>query len=231
MPPSPPPPPPPPDPADLARLEAAVARALAEERGGVATARTWPQSLRFAVVLAALAALVTFFFVFLRRADFDVYPQVRYAVVGGSFVVMALAAAWLALRPLWKAPLPAWVTPALAGLGVALPVVAALVPGPPTLYFTESAHSASAQIRFAYYCVATGTISGLALWLALRVVDRSTRAPLDTTLLAALLAGMAGVSALHIECPINYPLHLLIGHAIVPVLFLAVVPWLARQRA
>jgi hypothetical protein len=65
--------------------------------------------------------------------------------------------------------------------------------------------------------------------LLLRLADRSGRTQLDGVLLAAVLGGMAGVSALHLECPINYPLHLIVGHAVVPLLFIGVSRWLARD--
>jgi hypothetical protein len=202
---------------DLDRLLAAVEGDIAEERGPVASVRTWPRAARFALVAMAMAAVWAFFHGVMGRMDLPHYPPGRFWALFALWATVALGAAWHALRPIWMPPAPTWVTRGLLVVGLLVPVIMVVLPAVPT---QPGVATAFAMGRWAYYCLANGTISGLAVLLLARAVSRGGHRGTDEALLASVGAGLAGVASLHLECPANYPLHLLTGHVPVPLLLL-----------
>jgi hypothetical protein len=210
---------------DLAALARAVQDDLARERGPMAWLRARSRPVRLAL-LALLVALDAFWFHhFMLRGDFATYAPVRLGTMLGICVLLIFAAAWQALRPLWQPPAPAWVTRLLVGLGLLVPVVFALLPEVPTARPGDFAYAS-----YGWWCFSTGIAQAAAALLLLRVLDRRGRGADAGALLAVVAGGMLGMIGLLLYCPINYPLHLLTGHATVP-LALVVGAWLRRATA
>ncbi len=212
----------------LRAMEANVADLIADERGAHAAVRAWPRLLRFALVALVLAALAAFFWTLLLRADHASYPRVRFLVLGSSYALVALAAAWHALRPIWLPPAPRWLVRATLIVGLALPFVAVLLPELPSA--ARLTPTLEHHARWTTVCWSVGGLSGLAVLLLARALDRGGHRGTDHALFAALAAGMASVGAGHLECAVNFPLHLLLGHALVPLVFLGVARWMWRAR-
>ncbi len=135
------------------------------------------------------------------------------AVVAGAYGCIAVAATWYALRPLYL-PEPRWRLRLLVAAGLVAPAAVALLPELPT---AAAALAEYTPLGSAYYCVADGTLLALPLLLAVRLADRRG---LRTGGAAALAAGTVGVLGLHLQCPLNQPSHLLLGHATLPLALL-----------
>jgi hypothetical protein len=205
----------------LHELEAQVAAMIARETGPIAAARAWSRPRRFALLGLVGGIGVAFLYIFLRRDDFADYPSGRYLAIAASYAFVGLTALWSALRPLHRPPLPAWFVSVVLVVGVLVPLVVALLPELPTLGRFEHA-SPEKHVGWAAYCWAVGGVTGLLVYLPLLLVDRSGLRQVDRALLAGVAGGMAGVAAVHMECAINYPLHLLVGHVAIPMIFLGI---------
>jgi len=214
-------------PVDLAALERGLRDHLDRERGPLAWLRSRSRPARvllllgFAVAVAALTWLVA------GRADLATYPRTRMIATLAWFAAAAGAAAWLALRPIYL-PRPARSTTALVlGFAVLGPLVTAVLPAAPTAAAIIAAEN---LWSWAYGCFACGVTAGLAALLFARAVDRGGSLATGQLALAAAAAGLVGNAALQLHCPINQPLHLLLGHATVP-LGLLLGALLVRRRA
>ncbi len=198
-------------PAGVTELEAAVLADLRRERGSLARLRETPRSVR-AVLLAVLVGLeALFIYTYLRRADWVAYPGGRMAVIVGAFAAIALGLGWLALRPLYLRPLPAWTERAIFGAAVVVPFLLTLLPVLPTAPLAGFSYPG-----FAFRCFAYATSLALFVIVVGRALDRGRggRFAMLSTVAAGAYSGLVG---LQLECPVNDPLHLLFGHAIVPL--------------
>jgi hypothetical protein len=204
---------------DLARLEAAVLASVEAERGPVARVRALGRPSRLALLVGVVALEGLVFWLFLRRADLGVYPSARLAATVGGYGGLLIAAGWLALRPLYLPDRPA-ARRVVVAVGLLLPVVLALLPEVPTV-----SPPAGGPARWATFCFLDGALVAAAVLVAGRLLDRGG----PGASLAALAAGMAGTLMLHIHCPINQPVHLLVGHATVPLVAVAAGLLLARR--
>ncbi len=192
---------------------------LARERGLRGRLRSLPRIHRVGIAAALVAALAAVVLVAVPRSDLDIYPRLRLLLAVGGFAVLALLATWHALRPLYLPPAPAWVSWTVFALGLAGPLAWAALPEMPTLTPKIDALS---PVWMAH-CFLLGLVSGGALVLLVRGLDRGGRAGVDMALLGAAFGGLVGNVGLLLLCPINFPLHLVLGHATVPVgLILAV---------
>ncbi len=198
--------------ADLGALRAAVAADLAGERGLLGALRGLPRPARLALAAAVMTPAILFFSVFVRRPDWDTYPPLRMALTIGALAALALGLTWITLRPLWLPPLPASAVRGLALAAVLVPVGLALLPEASP--FQPPGFSCVAS---AYLCFAIGAGMALLCLLAACALDRGGHRSGPTALLAALGAGMIGVIAGQIFCPVNHALHLVTGHATIPV--------------
>jgi hypothetical protein len=134
-----------------------------------------------------------------------------------------LALGWLALRPLHLPPLSRRVELGALAAGFGLPVLMALLPEVPT-----ASSSGFNYPGWTYYCFVDGGGVALATFLLVRVLDRGSLPSTGAALAAAAAAGLAGLIGLQLQCPVNYPMHLLTGHATVPI-GVAVVYLLVRR--
>jgi hypothetical protein len=203
---------------ELASLERQLHLRVEAERGVLAWARALPRTLRLAMVAALIALEVIFVLELLRRSDLDVYPRARMGMILAAYAVLALVTGWHALRPLYLPPTPAWKKRLVLGVGLLLPLGIAVLPEVPTTVGTAGFHHA----KDAFYCVADGGLIALAVLLLVRALDRGGHAGFAHAAAAAITAGAAGLLALQLQCPFNQPAHLVLGHATLPVLIVAV---------
>jgi hypothetical protein len=198
---------------------------LARERGPMAWLRSRSRTVRMLLVGALGVLDAWFFHTFMERADMATFPVVRLVLMLSACSFLIFVGAWHALRPLHRAPVPAWVARVLVGATLVLPVVFAVLPEVPT-----APPAAYAAVAYDWWCLSTGLAQGAALLLLVRVLDRRGRRADMGTLLAAASGAMLGMVGLIVYCPINYPSHLLTGHAAMPLAMLAGV-WLWRRAA
>src|SRR5258706_4739360 len=66
---------------DLAALEQDVMASVAGDRGVVAAARTLPRFVRVGLVAGVMVLSDLFFYIFMRRSDWDAFPVGRLALV------------------------------------------------------------------------------------------------------------------------------------------------------
>jgi hypothetical protein len=199
---------------DLRGLEAAVARDRADERGPVAALRATPRWLRALLLGVVMGGFALFVVSFVLRADIGTYAPARLIAQLSAYALLAGVAAWMALRPVYAPPPAPAVARVLVWLALLTPIAIALLPELPT-----RAAAAAAYVRFGYemYCFTYGGMMGVAVLFVARFLDRGDHRSTEHALLAALAGGMTGVLALQLECPINFPGHLLTGHAVIPI--------------
>jgi hypothetical protein len=198
--------------ADLAALEASVLADTRAETGAVARLRETPRALRF-ILLAALIGLEALFMVtYLRRADWATYPVWRMIVIAGGFALVALGLAWMALRPLYLRPLSPRVERAIFGVAIVLPFLVVLFPTLPTIKISFFTYPG-----FTFRCFAYASCLALFVILLGRLLDRGGHVSRFVSLSASVAGAYTGLLCLQLECPVNDPLHLVTGHALVPV--------------
>ncbi len=210
--------------ADLVALEQRVAADVGADRGLVGALRALPRAVRLGLVVVLIGLEAMFFYGLMRRGDMDVYPSARMAAVLAAYGLLAIAASWCAFRPLYLAPGPSWVPSSLVAVGLLLPVLIALLPEVPTTAFKPG----YSVVVLAFKCFTHGGALAVAVIFAARALDRGGHAGAVPAALAAVAGGTAGVLALQLECPINHSIHLLTGHATLPVGMLLMY-WLSRK--
>jgi len=186
---------------------------LARERGVRARLRGLSRVHRVGIAAAFLAALALGVLLALPRRDLDVFPRVRLILAVGGFAALALLATWHALRPIYLPPAPPWISWSVLAVGLGGPLLWAALPEVATVPLPIDG---MAPVWMAH-CFLLGMVSGGALVLLVRGLDRGGRPGVDMALLGAAFGGLTGNVGLILNCPINYPLHLILGHATVPV--------------
>jgi hypothetical protein len=202
---------------DLGALEASTLGRIAEERGFVASLRALPRAPRIALLALATVAGGLFYFATTRRPDWDAYPPARMWLALGSFAGVGLALAWVSLRPLYLRPLSDTTRRILLGAALVLPFALSLLPE------VDTGFKLPARVNHAmltYYCNIMGASLGLVLYVLARAVDRGGHASGATSQLAAVGAGLIGILAVQIHCPVNDLPHLTSGHATIPLVLL-----------
>jgi len=207
----------PPIPADLER---AILDDIRAERGVVAALRERSRSTRLAALALLVGAEAWFMYTYLRRMDWADYPPWRMALIAGGFAAGALVLGWVALRPMYRPPPRR--AGAILGAALLLPFAVALLPALPTPHLPRFTYPG-----FAFRCFAYGACLAWPVILWVRTLDRGGHA---FGWAAAVAGGYAGLLGLQLECPVNDPVHLLTGHAIVPV-GAAIGYWLLLRRS
>ena len=193
-----------------AALLADLQRAVAAERGAGAWLRSRSTTVRTALALATLLAVVLATVVGWLRPDLSVYPAGRMAAIALFIAAGAALELLLALRPLSRPALRDWVAPlatlgALIGLAALYALPAAHLAHPASLHAPGLAELASRAVR----CLAIGVPLALSFYALLRVLDRGGA---ERALSAAAYSGLCANLALQLHCPITAPAHMLFGH-------------------
>lgn len=207
--------------AELERLFAGVEADVARERGAMAWLRARSQTARVLAFAALIVVEAVLVIGFVPRSDLGIYPALRHAVFVALLSGMALVAAWQSLRPLQAARAPAWLSRSIALGAVALPFLIGMMPRVPDHHALGHDGTGSSMFEVAFYCLALGSFFGLVVIALLRKVDRGTHGNAARATLAALAGGLAGTLMTHLHCPLNNPVHLLLGHAPVGLLLAA----------
>ncbi len=191
-------------------------QALDTEGGLRARTRSWPGPARTALLVLGAFGVVGLVALVRPRMDLDHYPMGRmllFAVLTGGLTAFVLP---LLSRPT-HAP-PPRTGPWPLALALAVPVALAVLPAAHGV-----GHSAHSFLASAAFCFAFGTAAGLPALLLAWLVERQDPQPLARALLAAAAAGLVGNMALQVHCPITTPLHLLVSHAVIGAVLVALV--------
>jgi len=209
---------------DIDALLARTKARLALEQGWRARVRASSTGLRNAIAALVIVGIPLLVLVTSPRADLGVYPAMRLIGEGLAYVLTALAAAVLALWPLHATERPtARVGTAIAAIGAAI-VIASW----PAAHHDHPAALAGAGADFvprALGCLMYGTICGLPVWLALRVLTRRGATLGGDAWLVAFAAAGSGAAAVFLHCPIAYVGHRWAGHVAVLVVLAAWAAW------
>ena len=210
---------------ELAAFERAVCDEIGRERGVQAWLRSRSRVERGLMILAVAALVAGLTFIVAPRPDFYTYPRVRMVATLGWFLIAGGVATWIALRPIYLSRATTGLVVAAATLALLGPIATSLLPEVPMV------HAPAHRVwPWAYGCFASGITAALVVLVVSRVLDRGGAHSSGQVVLAAAAAGLAGTTALQLHCPINYPLHLLLGHATVP-LGLILGTWFARRAS
>jgi hypothetical protein len=212
---------------DLEALSRAVRADLDRERGAVAwlRSRSTPVRVSLAVGFGVLVGVATVLLA--ARGDLRTLPPWRLGLAVAWFGVAAGTCAWLGLRPLFLPRPSRGLVAAACAFAFAGPVLTALLPELPTTALRHAYHGGLAGAG----CFTIGAVVSAMALLFARALDRGGDRGGGQLVLAAAAAGLVGNLALVLHCPINYPLHLLLGHATVPAgILLALFVFRATRR-
>jgi len=204
-----------------------VVASLDAERGVVARLRSLPHWTQVGLVALVALALVGIGGIANLRADMSDYPMPRMVGVVTLLLVFGSVALIHRLRPLYRPPISDKRLDALIALTLVLPAVLALLP----TAHTNHPDSVVAEGEFAVKamtCLTYGSLVSLPLVLLLVAVRRRVATVMSRKLLAAASAAVLGNLVLQFNCPVTMPMHLLVGHAGLVLIFGGVV--LARPR-
>lgn len=214
----------------LRRTEVAIAEdeqpSLRSYRARAVALPTWLRWLFAVMVYVAGTALIG---ASATRVDLGAYPPERLAL---DFIVLTLPvllAAWVVTRPLHRPLLHRWQSFAIiVGTLAGALTIAAL----PTAH---SAHPAALAGLGADFWPRAGKclLFGLGFSIPMLVTGWMLRRQPWFPAVAWVLAGLSGMAALHLTCPLVAPAHLLFGHASVVFVALtmaAIGAVLARAR-
>lgn len=194
---------------------AALRASLAQETG-LARLRSLSTPVRVGIAGLVLVVIVAATALFSGRADLGVYPTLRLALETLVPGVLALALASVALRGPHRPPPPEKLTWGLAAAAVALPAGMAFLP-PADLMLPGAKGMGGTFVQQVMACFLYGSAAGLPVLGALAVLQRLPPTRTRVAALTAAGAGLGGVLALQMHCPVALRDHMLLGHATVPL--------------
>ncbi|MEZ4337801.1 MAG: hypothetical protein R3B82_14375 [Sandaracinaceae bacterium] len=199
-------------PADLDAMLGEVEKKMeAADRSWTFWLRSRATWLRRLLAFAAAAAVVGVGGVLTLRANFGELPLAWSATAVTSLAVLLGASLYLALRPLHEPPLMAWKRSALIGTSlVATLALALLAPA-------DAIADDRGLLAHVTPCLVYGLLTGLPVFLLLRLLDRGRS---TVAILAACAGGLTGNLVLSLHCPRNDAEHLMGAHFGVVLLFL-----------
>ncbi len=212
---------PPPAPAPAPALRERLDRDLAAERGPIAWLRERPLAFRALPCLLALCAWLAQSAAASVHRDLDAYPRARLLGLVLALLVCGALPLGLSLRSLARRALPVALERTLVALAIALPVFLALLPEAHTPGPWAGRGLGSELAPFSLHCFGVGTGIALSLLLLLRLADRAAHAAPSRATLAAAACAAFGNLVLFVRCPLDAPLHLLLGHATVGLVLAA----------
>ena len=204
-----------------------VEQAIAQERGAAAWLKERSTRARAAWVAAALVGVLLAVWVLARRPDIGASWSPRVLVELGCLGVAWAVTLRLALRPLHLPELGRAPAVSAVAFGAGLPVMLALLPA------AALPDPAGAAPRGILACFGFGALLCLPVLGPLLVAQRGGGRRWLALALAAVVGGLAANLALELHCPSTHPVHLLLGHAGVSVVLLALLlpvgGWLGRR--
>ncbi len=218
---------PPATPAPPPALRERLDEALARERGPVAWLRERPLVLRALPCLLVLSAWLVQAGTQSVHRELDAYPRGRLVALVLSLLACGVLGLSLSLRSLARRAPPIARAHAFIGAALLVPILLALLPEVHTGPWTGRGLGAE-LLPLALHCLGVGVGIALSLLVLLRLADRAAHAARARALLAAASAAAFGNLVLFVRCPLDAPLHLLLGHATVGIV-LAVGYRLARR--
>jgi hypothetical protein len=220
---------------ELTGVLSSLREKLERERGLRGRLRSLSTRVRLALVVGLLLVLVAGLALLSLRADAGDHPLLRLlaigAVLAGGVILLARACLW----PLSRREPGSAALFALGAVALLLPVAVAVLPSPYThapevcvgAPFGEPGFWASVG-----ECLAFGVVLGAPFFVLLWLLERRDGPDRGRGLLLAGAAGLAGVLALLLHCPLVSTSHLLLGHATVPfaLLVLAILIFGRRKK-
>jgi hypothetical protein len=165
-----------------------------------------------------------------RRSDWPVYPMGRLGVEIAGYLLLTGLVARAELRPAHRRPAVAagWL---VALLALTLPALVALV-GPAHTDWPDSLQGTGADFwPRALACLRFGLLLAAPVGAWLLVLGRRGPGSFGDVALVAALGSLAGNLALHVHCPLTGLGHLLVGHASVGLILLALgTLWYVRRQ-
>lgn len=182
--------------------------------------------VRWGLALALVAALSGLVIVATARPDLGVYPHGRMAL-DLSLLLGPLALALLAtLRPLSRPALSIGRRLQTVVLGVVGVLSLLVLPVAHVLHPASSAASGALFWKQAAACFGFGSVFAMFATVGLGVLSRNGVRRWLPGPLGVWAAGLTGLTALYLHCPITGHDHLWAGHATIIVPLLAVAWWL-----
>ena len=209
---------------DLSRLHA-----MLDDEGPLDRVGSLSTPMRWGVCAGLLLAFVALVLAATRRPDLGVLPVGRLALDLGLLIAPLVLALVVALRPLSRPAVPRALRIVAVALGV-LGVSAMLA-----LPSAHALHPASVPASGALFwkqvgsCLGFGIVFSMIAGFAVGAVSRNGVRRWAPGAVGLSAAGLMGLVALYLHCPITDHGHLWAGHAtvLVPVLALA---WAVRRR-
>jgi hypothetical protein len=190
-----------------------------EEQSRLKRLRSLGTHAKFAVIVCLPLVLTVLLMVLKPRLDLKTYPMYRMLGTLASFGTLFGIGVWLSLRPTYRPPLPSWLQYSWLALFALLPIGMSLLPAA-TAHHPHPTMGTGAMFWPAVFgCNIKGLIlSSPFFWLLGRLL-LDEQAPIMTKATIALAMGLLGNLILQIICPAVDPLHLLLSHATVGLLF------------
>jgi hypothetical protein len=210
-------------------LRRSVDSALGAERGALAALRCLPHWVQLVLATAVALLLVATGGVGKLRVDMDVYPNLRMVGVVTLLLVFGSLALNHRLRPLHKPAIRSRTLNVIIALTLALPLVLAALPAAhESTTHPESLIAEGEFVARAMACLIYGSLLSLPLILLLIGLRRRVVTTRSRKMLAAASAAVLGNLVLQFSCPVTMPMHLLVSHAALVVMFGAVA-WAAPR--
>jgi hypothetical protein len=210
-------------PENLDALFAGIEAAVEAEVGPRARLRALSTPTRRSLVAGGVGALAVGSLVVMPRPDLAVYPTLRLslelltaAALSAALVVVGIDRRLTAgLRPAHGLVLAA---------ALLLPWVVGVLPVPHTGHPASLLGVGDDFIPRVRGCLMLGVVAALPVVALLRVLDREDNPRPARDVLHGALAGIAGLAAVHLHCPLTSHAHLLAGHGPTPLLLAQLVP-------
>ena len=207
-----------------------AARATVEADSGLLSrVRSLPTPVRVALAGFALGLLALVIVLVNAREDLQHYPALRLGMEAALSAGAALMLAAVALRGPHRPAPGAGFTWVLGLVALAVPLGLALVP-PADLMLPGAKGGEGTFARDAAACFVYGLAAALPVLGVLALLQRMPPTAPRVAAMAAAGAGLGGVLALQMHCPIAVRDHLIVGHATVPLATLLVVLVVRRVR-
>ncbi len=194
---------------------------IASDQGVLTRVRSLSTPVRTLLAGFVVGALGAVVLLFHARVGLEHYPADRLFLEGVSITSLSLLLSAFALGgPHRPTPKP-WVTWSLLGGALLTPLMLAFLP-PVDLMLPGAKGGGGGFGREAFVCSVYGLGASFPMVAVLALLRRVPTTDGRLAVLGAGAAGLAGVLALQLHCPIGLRSHLLLGHAVVPLLLIVI---------